>query len=193
MNRFLTKLGLPVLLVLFGTANVSAHPLTETFAETFVETKELATSHRPIKQATAPTETVVEDDFTRFMRIGYAATAQFDYNTALINFRRALELRPDNPFATVAIENVEYYIERNRAAQRQREINRLEERLAEANAKKDWVCAAATVDELITYTEENSLNRQRLLGYRGELSGLLVARADLDTWSTVCTPNRPLL
>ena len=195
MNRFLQHLGL--LMALFGVGGLPASaqslssmggssltPLLQTKQETPVLQETLIPQETPIPE---------EDDYTRFMRIGYGATEQFDYHTALINFRRALEARPEDPFAMVAIENVEYYIERDRANQRQQEIDRLEERLNLASEKKDWVCAAATVDELITYTEANSLNRQRLLGYRGELSGLLSARTDLEAWSTVCTPNRPLL
>jgi tetratricopeptide (TPR) repeat protein len=147
----------------------------------------------PVETGAKETETAPEDAFSRAMRIGYAATAQRDYHTALINFRRALQLNPDDPYAQAAVENVEFYIERDRMAIIQREINALETRLAAANEAKDWVCAAATVDELITYTESNSLNRQRLLGYRGELSGLLDARANLAAWSTVCSPHQPLL
>ncbi len=46
-------------------------------------------------------------DYEQCMNIGYAATAQKDYDTALINFRRALGHRPDDPFATKAIHNLE--------------------------------------------------------------------------------------
>jgi cytochrome c-type biogenesis protein CcmH/NrfG len=48
------------------------------------------------------------------MLVGYAATEQRDYQTALINFRRALQLRPGNPYATRAISNVQSYIQRSR-------------------------------------------------------------------------------
>lgn len=56
--------------------------------------------------STAPT-------FDRYMRTGYEATEQGDYQTALINFRRALQERPGNPYARQAIRNVETYIERD--------------------------------------------------------------------------------
>lgn len=46
-------------------------------------------------------------DYEQCMNIGYAATAQKDYGTALINFRRALGHRPGDPFATKAIHNLE--------------------------------------------------------------------------------------
>jgi hypothetical protein len=48
------------------------------------------------------------------MRLGYAATQQRDYQTALINFRRALNLRPGDSYATRAISNVESYLQRSR-------------------------------------------------------------------------------
>ncbi len=133
-----------------------------------------------------------EDNYTRYMRLGYAYTNQFDYNTALINFRRALAARPGDPYAATAVANTEFYLERDRAARRQREIDRLEARLATAGEQNDWVCAAATIDELIKYTEPDSFERRRLQGYRGELTGLMDARANLDSWSTVCSPEGPL-
>jgi hypothetical protein len=48
------------------------------------------------------------------MRLGYAATQQRDYQTALINFRRALNARPGDSYATRAIRNVEGYLQRSR-------------------------------------------------------------------------------
>ncbi len=50
--------------------------------------------------------------YDRHMRIGYAATDNQDYQTALINFRRALETRPNDPYASQAIRNVSTYIKR---------------------------------------------------------------------------------
>ena len=50
--------------------------------------------------------------FDRFMGIGYDATEQGDYQTALINFKRALEVRPQSYYAVQAIRNVKTYIER---------------------------------------------------------------------------------
>ncbi|NDB87095.1 MAG: hypothetical protein EB127_31080, partial [Alphaproteobacteria bacterium] len=54
-----------------------------------------------------------DDQFERFMREGYALTQRKDYQSALINFRRAEELRPDNKYATQAISNVTGYINRS--------------------------------------------------------------------------------
>ncbi|HAG83418.1 MAG TPA: hypothetical protein DCL61_20295, partial [Cyanobacteria bacterium UBA12227] len=56
-----------------------------------------------------------QDAFTQYMNVGYAATDQRDYQTALINFRRALNERPGNPYAVRAIQNVESYIQRQQS------------------------------------------------------------------------------
>lgn len=53
-----------------------------------------------------------ESNYDRYMRIGYDATERGDYQTALINFRRALEERPQDDYAVQAIRNVQTYIER---------------------------------------------------------------------------------
>jgi Tfp pilus assembly protein PilF len=47
------------------------------------------------------------------MEVGYAAFEQGDYQTALINFRRALQARPGDRYATDAIANTEAIINRN--------------------------------------------------------------------------------
>lgn len=56
----------------------------------------------------------VESAYDRYMRIAYAASGTSDYQTALINFRRALAERPGDRFATEAIANMEAAIERSR-------------------------------------------------------------------------------
>ncbi|MGB3692259.1 MAG: hypothetical protein WBG70_12975 [Spirulinaceae cyanobacterium] len=56
--------------------------------------------------------TEVESDYDRYMRIGYDATERGNYQTALINFRRALEVRPGDTYAAQAIRNVTTYINR---------------------------------------------------------------------------------
>lgn len=53
-----------------------------------------------------PKETV----YDRYMRLGYDETNQRDYQSALINFQRALKERPDDYYATQAIRNVSSYI-----------------------------------------------------------------------------------
>lgn len=130
--------------------------------------------------------------FEQLMDVGYAASRQGDFNTALINFRRALELRPNHPYASAAADNMTFYIEHARITRRQHAIDQLETRLTRAIEAKDWVCAATTLDQLTMYTAPNSLNRERLVGQRGEVSGLLDARLDHDAWSTVCAAQRPV-
>ncbi|MEO1508208.1 MAG: tetratricopeptide repeat protein [Cyanobacteria bacterium J06633_23] len=133
----------------------------------------------------------VQDAYTKAMNLGYTYANEFDYQTALVNFRRALEERPDDVYAINAIANMEYYIERNRVAALQAEVDALQARLALAAETKDWVCVTATVDELIPYAE--GLERERLTGYRSQLTGVLDSRTDVEFWSTVCSPDQPLL
>ena len=129
--------------------------------------------------------------YEQAMRIGYAATEQKDYQTALINFRRALEARPGDRYATAAIRNVESYIQRIRAERaRRREMRRLQTQLDVAVTRRDWICAASIVDRLITMVPANSIDRGKLVAYRGQISGLLDARTDANSWSTVC-PDAP--
>lgn len=125
--------------------------------------------------------------YTQAMLIGYAAAEQGDYQTALINFRRALAERPGDKYALAAIVNMQSYI-----AQQRQEIARLQrlaalrERVEASVNAQDWACAAASVDEMITLVPPNSLERSRLVTYRGELSSLLDARENIEQWSTVC-------
>jgi hypothetical protein len=65
---------------------------------------------------TNSTGNVQSGNYSRYMRIGYTATQQRDYQTALINFRRALEERPGDTYASRAIQNVEGYIRRTNTA-----------------------------------------------------------------------------
>lgn len=58
----------------------------------------------------------VDSNYDRFMRIGYAAAQKRDYQTALINFRRALQARPEDTYALQGIQNVSSYISRARPA-----------------------------------------------------------------------------
>ncbi|KAI9132324.1 hypothetical protein [Acaryochloris sp. CCMEE 5410] len=53
-----------------------------------------------------------ESAYDRYMEIGYDATESGDYQTALINFERALAERPNDYFATQAARNVKTYIQR---------------------------------------------------------------------------------
>jgi hypothetical protein len=59
--------------------------------------------------AAIPSRTVPpsESAYSRYMRIGYAASRGRDYQTALINFRRALSERPGDRYASEAANNME--------------------------------------------------------------------------------------
>ena len=46
------------------------------------------------------------------MNAGYTATQQRDYQRALTYFQRALQLRPSNPYALRAVQNVQGYLRR---------------------------------------------------------------------------------
>ena len=55
-----------------------------------------------------------KDDFTKSMKLGYAYYGQGDYQTALINFNRALQVRPSNIYAVKAVENTKSAIVQGR-------------------------------------------------------------------------------
>ncbi|MFQ4138222.1 hypothetical protein PGN35_018075 [Nodosilinea sp. PGN35] len=121
------------------------------------------------------------------MLAAYSAAERNDYHTALINFRRALAARPGDRYATAGIRNMETYIARDRAeAAKLAEIEQRQAILAEAVEASDWACAAASVDRLVVLVPPASADRARLIAYRGELTGFIQARANLDQWSTVC-------
>lgn len=141
--------------------------------------------------STAPAEQPItspaSNAYTDAMLIGYAAAEAGDYQTALINFQRALEARPGDKYALAAIENMETYIAQERIeAERRQRFTDLQQTLDQAITVSDWACAAVTVDELVTLVPPESLERARLVAYRGELSSLINAGADVDNWSTVC-------
>lgn len=135
---------------------------------------------------TTPALTTAGMSFQQAMNVGYAASRQGDFNTALINFKRALMIRPGHPYAAAAADNMAYYIQYERVSARQSAIDQLYARLATATERQDWVCAATTLDQLTTYTQPGSLGRARIIGQRGEVSGLLDARFNHESWSTVC-------
>ncbi len=133
-----------------------------------------------------------QKSYTNAMLIGYGAAEQGDYHTALINFRRALEARPGDKYALDAIENMETYIARERAeSQKRAEIERLQGVLSRAVQSNDWACAATSVDRLVQLVPPDSVDRDRLIAYRGEIGGLIESRANLDQWSTICLGGTP--
>lgn len=72
------------------------------------------TSNSPVAQSSpaapsAPAAKLVTF-YDRYMQAGYEATNRRDNPTALIYFKRALDERPDDAYATQAIRNVERYL-----------------------------------------------------------------------------------
>jgi tetratricopeptide (TPR) repeat protein len=167
-------LALAAMGVAIGVGNLPAHAHEQGFA----------TTDRPATKANAT-------DYRQAMLVGYAAAEQGDYHTALINFRRALSARPGDRYATAAIHNMQTYIARNRAeVEKRQEIEQLQDVLSRAVEASDWACAASTVDRLIELVPPDSVDRARLIAYRGELAGLIENRASLEQWSTVCLGGR---
>ena len=62
--------------------------------------------------------------YQQSMTVGYAAYQQKDYQTALINFRRALTDKADDPYATEAIANTEAILQKQRDAVQEPEQQR---------------------------------------------------------------------
>ncbi len=65
-----------------------------------------------------------QDAFTQSMNAGYTATQQRDYRTALTYFQRALQLRPSNPYARRAVQNVQGYLRRGNNTTQSNQSNR---------------------------------------------------------------------
>jgi tetratricopeptide (TPR) repeat protein len=55
-------------------------------------------------------ETMDESRYDRLMRLGYDATQREEYETALDFFQQALEQRPNDYYASEAIDNVRTYL-----------------------------------------------------------------------------------
>ncbi|WOD38992.1 hypothetical protein [Nodosilinea sp. E11] len=175
--RHVGNIGMGLLL---GIALTGSMGLANTQAKSLEGISTDSVSDIRLKQNRAQT-------YRNAMLAGYSATERKDYHTALINFRRALAARPGDRYATAAIRNMEAYIARERAeAAKQAEIVQRQETLAAAVAASDWACAAASVDRLVVLIPPDSADRSRLIAYRGELTGFIQARANLDQWSTVC-------
>jgi uncharacterized protein HemY len=58
------------------------------------------------------------DAYDQAMTIGYRAYRQQDYHTALINFRRALDYRQGDRYATEALNNVDAILQQQRQLDR---------------------------------------------------------------------------
>ena len=62
-------------------------------------------SPAPIPEPTSGTVGAQQYDFTKLMKLGYTYYGQGEYQTALINFNRALQARPGNAYAVKAVDN----------------------------------------------------------------------------------------
>jgi hypothetical protein len=146
----------------------------------------------PTKAQQAQEQRAKDASYRRYMRLGYAANKQRDYQTAQSSFQAALKARPGDPYATKALRNVRGYVRRNQLIQaanvaRQKRADALTQTLQQATTGQDWQCAVAVIDNLIPLLPANSLKRAELLTYRSRLQGLIGAEANLTRWSTVCS------
>lgn len=92
-------------------------------------------------------QTPVESAYDTAMRVGYDETHARDYQSALINFSRALQLRPGDTFASQAVRNVRAYI----AAQKGEALPQIEQ--ADLNGATQG------------YAGESAYDRYMRLGY----------------------------
>lgn len=76
-----------------------------------------ATSTAAAASTTAPTaaSAASQNEYERYMQAGYAATKKGDYPLALLNFKRAVDERPNDTYAQKAVQNVEGYLSRSRS------------------------------------------------------------------------------
>lgn len=88
-----------------------------------------------------------ESAYDRHMRLGYDETHARDYQSALINFNRALQARPKDTFATQAVRNVSAYI----AAQKGEALPQIEQAQLSVAGK--------------SYVGESAYDRYMRLGY----------------------------
>ncbi|MDB9528498.1 hypothetical protein PN498_21075 [Oscillatoria sp. CS-180] len=173
-----------------GPAIADGIPGVTLGTETGAETETSPTETSPAQPVANPTAETV-DTYTQAMLIGYAATEQGDYQTALINFRRALAERPGDRYALAAIANMEAYIEEERQeAARLEQLTELRTQLDASVTARDWACANASINEMIALVPETSPERSRLVTYEAELSSLLDGGYDREQWATVCPGER---
>lgn len=88
-----------------------------------------------------PTQPSKQSNYDSAMRAGYAAVQNRAYKAALENFRKALELRPQDPYALKAIQNVKGYIERQKAQAVDSNYNRFMRIGYAAAQKRDYQTA----------------------------------------------------
>lgn len=75
------------------------------------------TAEKPTeKPAEKSTTTAASALYDRYMKAGYEATNRRDHETALLYFKRALDERPQDTYATQAVQNVQSYIKQPQPA-----------------------------------------------------------------------------
>ncbi|MGV0025675.1 hypothetical protein [Phormidesmis priestleyi] len=84
----------------YGSADISP------YIEKVISFYQQPLSKAPLSPTSNPTSTK-GTAYDRYMQAGYAATQQKDSQTALLYFKRALDERPNDTFASQAIRNVE--------------------------------------------------------------------------------------
>ncbi|MBW4653970.1 MAG: tetratricopeptide repeat protein [Kaiparowitsia implicata GSE-PSE-MK54-09C] len=72
--------------------------------------------HRAEMRGSRPIARPARYTYQETMRVGYAAFQQKDYQTALINFERAIEVRPGDRLALEAINNTRSIIQQQQAS-----------------------------------------------------------------------------
>ncbi|MDX2231468.1 MAG: ARC6/PARC6 family protein [Leptolyngbyaceae cyanobacterium bins.349] len=93
-----------------GLLGVGALPTQAQMANRAVKPLMAQTSSPPPTPGTTPATTKGNTFYDRYMLAGYAATNRRDHATALVYFKRALDERPEDSYATQAIRNVEGYL-----------------------------------------------------------------------------------
>ncbi len=72
-------------------------------------------SPAPVPEPNSGTVGGQQYDFKQSMKLGYAYYGQGDYQTALINFNRALQVRPGDAYAVKAVDNTKKAIVQTKA------------------------------------------------------------------------------
>lgn len=142
-----------------------------------------------ISSAKKPTRTTRRSapfvpQYRKSMQLGYLATKLGDYQTALINFKRALAERPNDPYARKAVQNTQAYINVQR---RQSQADALTPTLKLAMDAQDWSCAVQIVDRMITLNPKGSQREAQLIAYRSQLAGAMNSPGGTATSSGVCS------
>ncbi|WP_298977503.1 DUF928 domain-containing protein [uncultured Thermosynechococcus sp.] len=117
----------------------------------------------PLLPAVAQNPANQAGEFDRYMQRGYQLTAKRDYQSALVNFRRALSLRPGDRYALTAISNVEAYLARDRyAAQSRNRLtfvppNRGMPGQRVAGATRFGECTQGSLSKIVALVPDNNL------------------------------------